>query len=63
MTGLYVLVGVLGIAVALLLWMRADLKRSATARDDLAERKEADRAKAEADKAVAEARKRNEGLR
>lgn len=63
MSGLYVLLGVLLVIVALLLFMRRDLRRSATARDDLAEARKAADLETKAAQAEALARAKNEELK
>lgn len=63
MTGLYILLGTLIVTILLLLWMRADLRRSATAKDDLAEARKAEGLTQRAERAEAEQRARDEGLR
>ena len=63
MSSLLIMAGVLIIVFALLLWSRADLRRGATARDDLAEARKAERLRKLAEQAEALARSENEKLR
>lgn len=63
MTGLLILGGVLAVVLGLLVWMRSDLRRGATARDDLREARLAERMRRKAERAAQRERSKNEGLR
>lgn len=63
MNSALIVAGVLVIVFALLLFSRADLRRGATARDDLAEARKAEKLRKLAEQAEALARAENEKLR